>query len=99
MDDPKFIATRLEIERNLHNDEEALIVTYFLPKIDKTPAVGWLACFMGEGEPPAWGLAPFGSWEAGEGILGFCHAEQNYEDRISGGYDGGCWGAGPKTDD
>jgi len=55
----------------------------------------------------AWGNAPFGIWagsetERGPGrfplgnpehVIGFCHEEQSFRDRITGFYDGGCYGA------
>jgi hypothetical protein len=47
----------------------------------------------------AWGNAVLGRWEGSEskeknpdGILGFCHEEQSFRDRITGCYDGGCMG-------
>lgn len=39
-----------------------------------------------------WALAPMGHWIDGKGRLGFCHEEGSFRDRISGGYDGGCFG-------
>ena len=64
-----------------------------------TSCVGWLA----EVWPPEdagvserkflWGEAAFGKWRDGKGKIGFCHTEQLFRDRISGGYDGGCFGA------
>jgi hypothetical protein len=39
-----------------------------------------------------WGPAILGMWKAGSGQLGFCHGTQSYRDRITGGYDGGCYG-------
>jgi len=35
----------------------------------------------------------YGKWTAGRGKFGFCHSENSYTDRISGGYDGGHYGS------
>jgi len=47
------------------------------------------------------GRAPCGLWLGSESekknpkeIIGFCHEEQRFTDRITGCYDGGCWGEG-----
>jgi hypothetical protein len=67
--------------------------------------IGWLregqfgmATAPGEWD---WSEAPFGVWKGDEsehknpeGLVGFCHAVQSFRDRITGCYDGGCWGAG-----
>lgn len=39
-----------------------------------------------------WDNATFGRWVDGKGKIGFCHVSEVYSDRISGGYDGGCFG-------
>ena len=35
----------------------------------------------------------YGKWNDGGGRIGFCHGENSYVDRISGGYDGGHYGS------
>lgn len=52
-------------------------------------------------EHEGWDDAVFGRWTGGENSkcsnpnrLGFCHAVQSYIDRVTGCYDGGCFGAG-----
>jgi hypothetical protein len=44
----------------------------------------------------SWGLAPFGVWEPDypwqTSRVGFCHEIQSFRDRITGIYEGGCWG-------
>jgi len=52
-------------------------------------SIGWL---LDEDE---WAGAPFGRWKIGNGQIGFCHSIQSFRDRITGGYDGGCFGALP----
>ena len=42
-----------------------------------------------------WDEAVLGRWEAGKGSIGFCHSGIAFSDRISGGYDGGCFGELP----
>jgi len=45
-----------------------------------------------EGEA-CWESAVFGKWIEGQGQIGFCNSSYWYQDRISGGYDGGHFGA------
>lgn len=95
---PEDIA--LEIEDACLPDHELLIVGCTIPIgerpslnnfwIDRGP-FGWLGEEMEEGSV-CWGDACFGRWRAGGGRFGFCHSEQSFTDRISGGYDGGCHG-------
>lgn len=62
--------------------------------------IGWLAENWPRGTTQnptpgryfVWGEAGFGKWSKSE-KPGFCHSEQFYGDRISGEYDGGCWGS------
>jgi hypothetical protein len=69
-------------------DKEVLIVGQVcpLPIDEPVPYIGWL-CERGD-----WALAAFGRWVDGKGQIGFCHTVQAFTDRISGGYDGGCYG-------
>lgn len=56
----------------------------------------WIDDVVDEPDDPWWwDDCVFGRWEKGGGTIGFCHAVGCYWDRISGGYDGGCCGAGP----
>lgn len=43
-----------------------------------------------------WERACFGQWsdDNPNGLVGFCHGEGAFIDRITGGYDGGCYGEG-----
>lgn len=81
--DPLFAATQREVERNLHDGEEGLIVSFFLPEISGEPSLGWLRDDEG-----SWDAAPVGKWGS---AWGFCHATQSYADRISGNHTGN-WG-------
>lgn len=72
--------------------DEVLIVGAACPlDASDNPEFGWLR----ETHWPEryWGAAVFGRWENARHI-GFCHADMNYFDRISGGYDGGTYGSG-----
>jgi hypothetical protein len=52
-----------------------------------------------------WAAAPMGRWVGSEnvgerqkqGCIGFCHHDLSYCDRITGSYDGGCFGGGKIT--
>lgn len=72
---------------------EAMVVGNCLPRGEAGhKCVGWLRD-MGE-----WGFAPFGRWmDASDGTrrIGFCHETRYFRDRVTGGYDGGCFGAAP----
>lgn len=61
--------------------------------------VGWLSQYFAEGleaKPQhCWGEAVLGRWKDGDGCIGFCHSYQSFHDRITGGYDGGCFGELP----
>jgi hypothetical protein len=60
------------------------------------PMLGW----MTENESGfrcGWDLAPFGRWSDGGNAIGFCHCDGQFNDRISGHYDGGHWGDGAVT--
>ena len=48
-----------------------------------------------------WSPAPMGLWTGSQstaknlhGLVGFCHGDLTYHDRITGCYDGGCYGDG-----
>lgn len=49
--------------------------------------IGWLR----DGQD--WSHAILGRWSDAAGEIGFCHDHQSFRDRISGGYDGGCFGS------
>lgn len=56
---------------------------------------GWVAESVGEVDDSVsfwWERATFGRWRGGLGKIGFCHTVGQFYDRISGGYDGGCYG-------
>ena len=81
-------------------DKEVLIVGETFPLSadhfcgDNT-AFGWLAHSSDEpcgGMTNWWAPAALGRWMDGKGQIGFCHSEGGFNDRISGGYDGGCFG-------
>jgi DNA-binding transcriptional ArsR family regulator len=71
-------------------EEQLLILGMITPRCSWTdrPMIGWLSSAT-EG----FALAPFGRWTVSDRI-GFCHSECEFEDRISGKYDGGSWGSG-----
>ena len=72
--------------------DEVLIVGMTCPlalKQDDTPYIGWLR-ERGMG----WGFSPLGRWADCNGRIGFTHADGHFYDRISGEYDGGCYGNG-----
>jgi len=46
---------------------------------------------------PWWGRAVIGVWD-GEHTEGYCHEDAAFVDRISGKYDGGCFGRGDPRD-
>lgn len=65
---------------------------------------GWLGEWCEEmldtPEDRSWGEAAIGVWgDVSPGRLGFCHSQQSFHDRITGKYDGGCWGENPASDD
>lgn len=89
---PEDVARKLEVSGC---PSEMLIVGQSLPSNQYVgPCVGWLTERHADGF--CWGLAPFGLWESNnrDRIIGFCHEEQGYSDRITGSYDGGCHGSG-----
>jgi hypothetical protein len=55
------------------------------------PSIGWLSEVCGD-EWRYWDSAPFGRWRDGKGKIGFCHSSYGFDDRITGGYDGGSFG-------
>lgn len=70
------------------------------------PSLGWVGERLeGEYDQAAWdfGPAPLGIWKGGEGECnermapGFCHESQGFHDRITGLYDGGCYGGSTPT--
>jgi hypothetical protein len=61
--------------------DDALIVSYFLPRHDDDPAIGWLGEYMDHCNDFCWALAPFTDADGG---LGFCHEYQCYCNRITG---------------
>ena len=88
---------------------EALIVGMTLAPEDaelETPTIGWLRQACGEhvegypahGAQWSWAAAPLGVWSPAKPShpprVGFCHEIQSFYDRITGVYDGGCWGEG-----
>jgi|LakMenE18May11ns_1017448.scaffolds.fasta_scaffold9752972_2 hypothetical protein len=81
--------------------EEVMILGERGPHLSKDyswPVLGWLAEVEGDGEAGVdlfWGEAMLGRWSGSEtGQIGFCHSEGTYTDRITGVYDGGCYGGG-----
>ena len=59
--------------------------------------VGWLGEASEDMDDKShwWERAPFGIWEPQDGkpqCFGFCHESGSFHDRITGKYDGGCWG-------
>jgi len=64
------------------------------------PSIGWLteSFFNIKEDPDQWGVdwgnGMFGCWvdKNPSGRTGICHDTQSFRDRISGGYDGGCFG-------
>ena len=71
----------------------------------ETPTVGWLRQACGPADWPDypvqgadwdWAEGPFGIWSPPTRFqpprVGFCHEIQSFHDRITGTYDGGCWG-------
>lgn len=80
-------------------ENEALIVgeTFPLPMDGycDQPFIGWLMELSKDmsGEiSRCWSEAVMGKWKDGNGVFGFGHRYCSFYDRISGGYDGGCWG-------
>ncbi len=85
-------------------DAEVLIVGMTVP-IHGT-SIGWLRGNLPVDREWAWNNAPFGIWKGSETekapgrfplgnpehVIGFCHEEQSFRDRITGFYDGGCYG-------
>ncbi len=92
---PRDVATKID---DSGCDSEALILGMKCPIVSKwhaAPCIGWLgdkSCPDGR----AWDLAAFGQWDGADKI-GFCHSTMEFSDRISGKYDGGCFGAGPEV--
>jgi hypothetical protein len=100
IDDPLFKRTAAEIERNLKDDEEALILSYHLPAAEGFSgalAVGWLFDFCWDAvdrrRVGTWDAAPIAWWgfSVNPLTIGFCHGTGSFADRITGLYDGGCW--------
>ena len=100
--DKLFDDTKGEIENALLPDEEAVIVSYFLPQAECSPefeCVGYLAernCYIdGNGNEKLsidWQRAPL---VERDGSIGFCSEYGHYRDRVSGDYSGGTWGNVP----
>ncbi len=99
---PEDVATKIDGTSCGH---EALIVGMtLLHGSQDAPIVGWLRQDMalygpnGEGMEQGWDWAeaPFGVWSSTSPDaslrVGFCHEIQSFRDRITGKYDGGCWG-------
>jgi hypothetical protein len=72
-------------------DQEPLIVGVGPFVNYDNPMLGWL---NEKASPESWwSEAVFGRWREGGGTIGFCHSEGVYDDRITGSYDGGSFGA------
>ena len=84
---PQFAADKI---RESGWDGEALILGCVvpLPAAVNREAFGWMQESRGY-----WSEACLGRWRAGNGKIGFCHADGGFVDRISGGHDGGSFGS------
>lgn len=58
------------------------------------PILGWLLEDISGDCGFAWNEAVLGRWGDNDGPIGFCSAIGSFHDRITGGYDGGCYGCG-----
>jgi hypothetical protein len=88
--DPASLLDKTELIQSEDEDQEVLILGE--SPIFDAGYLGWIR------EGGWWDKAAFGFWLDGKGMLGFCHNLQNYYDRISGGYDGGCHGNHPAVE-
>lgn len=89
---PKEVAKKID-ESGCNS--EVLILGQSCPiPFEEDDQIGWLREYTGDFEDNGvdWGAAVLGRWEDGKGRIGFCHAIHSFRDRISDGYDGGCWG-------
>jgi hypothetical protein len=74
--------------------------TYPIQKDDQRVSFGWINEFDGcdDLNPDGffgWGNAVLGRWGQPTGNqIGFCHSDASFVDRITGKYDGGCYGSG-----
>lgn len=74
---------------------ETLILGETIPLPHSTDCIfGWLNEIQTDQSYNWWQRAVLGRWMKGKGQIGFCGCDGVFRDRISGGYDGGCWGAG-----
>ena len=80
------------------------------PTNEENPSFGWLRepCYRYCSQTDrliaygsSWGKAVLGRWDQASTTekyefnqIGFCHDAQGFNDRITGGYDGGCYGYG-----
>lgn len=72
-------------------DEVLIVGSACVLDASDNPKFGWLR--ETNGPDMWWASAVFGRWENANHI-GFCHADGQYYDRISGEYDGGRYGYG-----
>jgi len=88
---PKEVAEK--IDKSMC-DKEVLIVGQSNPipcsSTHHEISLGWIREIYPDGS--FWDEAAYGRWEEGKGKIGFCHAQGSFQDRISGGYDGGRYG-------
>lgn len=103
-DEPEFRDAQLKIEMSGCPDEVLLVglQPFYGPEMDAL-SIGWLRQSVpvhvededGNVEVSMhvwdWGEAAFGQWR-NSSTVGFCHAVQTFNDRISGEYDGGSYG-------
>lgn len=68
--------------------------TPFVASCDKSPSCDIPLGYLCERNECTWDHAVLGRWSDGNGKIGFCHATGTFNDRISGGYDGGHYGNG-----
>lgn len=90
---PQGIADKLDSSGCL---DEVLIVGMRGPTWEEDydgAMVGWLR-EGGDHNSFWWALAAMSRW-AGEDRIGFCHTYGSFHDRITGKYDGGCFGSDP----
>ena len=99
---PQEVANEIDATSCL---DEAVIVGVGLPEPrdfyeDGRLCLGWLREFGHDGFDDwiSWDYAPLGVWRPQDHRaprVGFCHAVHSFRDRITGSYDGGCYGALP----
>ena len=94
---PEAVASKLD---SSGCQEEMMIIGERGPRLSEDysrPFLGWMTQKLeGREEQQCswWDEAMLGRFGSNAGQVGFCHATGSYEDRITGIYDGGCFGAG-----